>query len=642
MYDQLFQPIKIRGLELKNRIKLPGMAACVHDKGFVTDRMIDYLAARAAGGCGLITTEGTSIHAPTAPEGILNISEDKFIPGMKSLTDAIHANGSKACLMMLQDGISTFYLDPELPVFITSDKPEFGLEGATVEFIKEVVKAFGESAVRAVKAGFDAVEFHAAHGYGPHAFLSPAMNRRTDKYGGSPENRARFPLECIREIRANIPEDMPVFMRIGPYDDYAENGLTAEEVIQFCKWAKEAGVDALDVSRGNCWGHGSKYVVPPMDLPRGFNIENAARLKKETQMVVVGVGRINDPDQAERYIASGKVDMVDIGRAQLADPEFCNKAKEGRTDDIVRCIGCLAGCFDRCMHPDYPHITCLWNPAIGKEAEYTLKPAEKAKKILVVGGGVAGMEAAITLKNRGHNVILAEKDNELGGIFRLAGLAPRKEETLEAVKLRAKHVYKAGVDVRTGTAVTKEILDKLAPDEVVLATGGAPIMLKIPGGGRPNVVGYKSVLEDEVTPAGKIAIIGGGLVGIETAEYLHKKDGRNEITIIEMLRAVGKDLGATRAGYVMDALEEANIKCITKAKAAEVTDKALVVDIKDKKEEIPADYVVVAIGSRPAPQDELVAHCESKGIPVHLIGDAKDIGVALDAIAGAAEVGRQI
>jgi 2,4-dienoyl-CoA reductase-like NADH-dependent reductase (Old Yellow Enzyme family)/thioredoxin reductase len=642
MYDYLFSPIKVRGLELKNRIKLPGMAVCMHERGYVTQRMISFLAARAKGGCGLITTEATSIHAPTAPEDLLNISEDKYIPGMKRLTDAIHNAGSKACLMMVQDGISTFYVDPDLPVFIPSDKPEFGLEGASLDFIKEVVDAHGQSAARAVKAGFDAVELHAAHGYGLHGFLSPGMNKRTDEYGGTPENRARFALECIRAIRANIPDEMPIFVRIVPFDDHVENGLTAEEIIQFCNWAKEAGADALDVSRGNCWGHGAKYVVPPMDLPRGFNIDNAARIKKETGIITVGVGRINDPDQAESYLSEGKLDMVDIGRAQLADADFCIKAQEGRPEDIVRCVGCLIGCFDRCMNPDYPHITCLWNPAVGEEEAYAITKTETPKKVLVAGGGVAGMEAAITLNQRGHKVILAEKNAELGGLFLLAGIAPRKGETLEAVRSRTHHVEKAGVEIRTNTPITQELIDEIAPDVVVFAIGGTPIQLSIPGADRPNVYAYQDVLTDKVSLNGKIAVIGGGLVGIEVAEYIDSKDSSSRITIVEMLKAVGKELGGTRSGYVEEALEEAKIECLTKAKAIEITDQALIVEIKEEQQEIPVDAVVIAVGSRSAAIDELLAFCEGKGIPSFVIGDAQKIGVALDAIASAAEVAREI
>lgn len=640
MFDELFSPITVRGTQLKNRVKMPGAAVCLNDNGYVTKKMIAYQVARARGGCGLNTVEATSMHAGTAPASLVNISEEKYVPGLTELCQAVHEAGGKVNVQLDQGGISTFYVEPELPVFIPSDKPEFGLEGASLEFMAEIRDAFGESAARAVRCGFDTVEMHISHGYGLHAFLSGAMNKRTDEYGGSLENRARFPLECIRAVRAAIPDEMPIFLRIAPFDDDVEDGLSAEDVIQFCKWAKEAGADALDVSRGNCWGHGSKYIVPPMDLPRGYNVDNAARLKRETGMIVVGVGRINDPEQANGYIASGKVDMVDIGRAQMADPEFCNKAKEGRVEDIVRCIGCLEGCFDRCHNPDYEHTTCLWNPAMGEEEAYKLIPTENPKKVLVVGGGVAGMELAQTLHARGHRVILAEQDSELGGLFRLAGVAPRKEETLAAVRARAGQVLRSGVEVRLNTRVDAALIDSLAPDIVIFATGGTPISLQIPGIDSPRVVGYQEVLQGKVKPEGRIVVVGGGLVGVETAEYLY--NGTNEITIVEMGRNIAGDAGATRGGFIEEALEEKNIHCVTKAKAAQVTDSALVVELKKRTDEIPADYIVVAVGSTPIPQDELIAHCESKGIETYLTGDAKTIGFAIDAIADAAALARKI
>ncbi len=552
MFDNLFQPITIRGTEFRNRIKMPGSDVCLQDRGYVTDEMIDYQVARARGGCGLNTIEATSIHAPTAPEELGNISEDKFMPGFTKLCKAIHEAGGKCNIQLDQGGISTFYVDPALPVFIPSAKPEFGLEGASLEFMEEVKTAFADSAARAAACGFDAVELHLSHGYGLHGFLSGAMNRREDEYGGSLANRARYPLEVIQAVRKAIPDIMPVFLRIAPFDDYAENGLSAEDVIEFCKWAKEAGADALDVSRGNCWGHGSKYIVPPMDLPRGFNIENAARLKRETDMVVAGVGRINDPQQAEEYIASGKVDI----------------------------------------------------------------------------------------KGRGHTVILAEQDSELGGLFRLAGAAPGKQETLEAVRARAGHVVKAGVDIRLNAKVTPEALKEIMPDEVVLATGGSPIILNIPGADRPNVIGYKDILQDKVRPKGHIVVIGGGLVGIETAEYLC--DGENNLTVVEMAKAVAKEAGGTRSAFIEEMLDKKQITYITRATAVEIKENSLVIEKKSGLEEIPADYIIVAVGSRPVPQDELLTFCKENDIPAHLVGDALKVGVAIDAIADAAALARKI
>lgn len=642
MFDALFSPITIRGTTLKNRVKMPGAAVCLNDGGYVSDKMIAYQVARAKGGCGLNTVEATSMHIGTAPDSLINISEDKYMPKFKELCDAVHAAGGKVNVQLDQGGISTFYVQPELPVFIPSDKPEFGIEGASTEFMAEVRAGFADSAARAVKCGVDTIEMHLGHGYGLHGFLSGAMNKRTDEYGGSLENRARFPLECIRAVRSAIPEEMPIFLRIAPFDDEVENGMTLEDTIQFAKWAHEAGADALDVTRGNCWGHAANYMIPPMDLPRGFNVPNAAKLKAaDTGMVIVGVGRINDPEQANGYIADGLVDMVDMGRAQMADPEFCNKSKAGKVEDIVRCIGCLEGCFDRCHNPDYPHTSCLWNPALGEEVEYALTPAAEPKKVLIVGGGVAGMEMALTLNGRGHKVIIAEQDSELGGLFRLAGVAPRKEETIEAVRARAGHVMRSGVEVKLNTKVDEAVIDEVSPDVVVFATGGLPVTLPVSGADSAKVIGYKDILTGKVAkPGGKVVVVGGGLVGCEVAEYVAEA-GAN-VTIVEMGKAIAADAGATRAAFIEEAIDKANITCVTRAKVIEIGETGVTVEKRKGNEEIAADWVIMAVGSKPIPQVDLISYCESKGISAYLTGDAKKIGFAIDAIADAAELARKI
>lgn len=640
MFENLFKPITIRGTTFKNRVKMPGMAACMIDKGYVTDRFIAYHVARAKGGCGLNTLEATCVHAPTAPEALLKICDDSYMPGLTRLCDAVHAAGGKMSLQLDQGGISTFYVDSDLPVFIPSGKPEFGIEQASYEFMAEIRQAFADAAARAKKCGFDAVELHVGHGYALHAFLSPWMNKREDEYGGSPENRARYVLEVIRDVRAAVGEEMPIFMRIAPFDDLPYDGLTKEDVAQFCRWAKEAGVDALDVTRGNCWGYGSKYEIPPMDLPRGFNIENAAYLKQNTDLVVVGVGRINDPAQAEAYIADGLVDMVDIGRAQIADPEFCNKAQAGRVEDIVRCIGCLEGCFDRCMNEEYPHISCLMNPSVGKEEEYIFIPAAQSKKVLVVGGGVAGLEAAWVLKNRGHEVILAEKEAELGGNFKIAGVAPRKEEIIKAVESRAGQVERAGVEIRLNTTVTPELLAEIGADEVIVATGGKPIIIPIPGHDNANVYDYDQILREQVKPEGHVVVIGGGLFGAEAAEYLAAKG--YEVSIVEMTGELVGNAGATRAEFINDCIEEAGIHVYTNAKAKEIREKALIVEKRTGELEVAGDCFVMAVGAKPAPDADLVQWCEVNNVPCHVIGDAAKIDLAIEAIAAAAELARKI
>ncbi|ERI94657.1 putative NADH oxidase [Clostridiales bacterium oral taxon 876 str. F0540] len=643
-FNKLFSPIKIKGLELKNRVVFPAMGTKMptEDK-FVTQQIIDYHVARVVGGCGLNFTEVCSVYAPASPKKFLSIAEDKYIPGLKKLTDAIHEAGGKAGVQLWLGGLAVAS-DPEAMLIIPSDMPvpgtEYTMPGASMETIKASIKAFGDAARRAVEAGFDTVEFHAAHNYVPHSFLSPFFNRRNDEYGGSLENRARFSIECIKAIRENIPEDMPVFMRVDAQDDYLEGGLTIEDIIEFCKMAEEAGVDILDVSRGNFSSAAIKYEVPPIDLPRGFNVDNAARIKKETGMLTVAVGRINDPALAEDILESNKADMVVMGRAQLADPEFCNKAREGRVESIVKCVGCNQGCYDGFVSPDMPFITCMRNPALGREAEYALVKTDAPKKVLVAGGGLAGLEAAMILKSRGHNPIVCEASDSLGGQFVLAGAAPRKEEMKEAAVAMGRQAMEQGIEIKLNTPVTTELIEEIKPDEVIIAIGAAPMSLNIPGGNLSMVTNSHDVLSGKAKVSGKVVVIGGGLVGLEVAEYLHGK--AEAITVVEMLDKVAKDLGALRNICVMENLYAFGINTLTNAKCVEIKENAVVIEREGSLEELPCDSVVVAIGARSRGFEKISKFCEEKGIPCYAAGDAVRARRALNAVAEASEIARRI
>lgn len=643
-YNHVFSPIKVRGLEIRNRVVFPAMGTkMLNGDSYVTDQLIDYHVARAKGGNGLNFTEVCSVYSKSSPKNFLAISDDKYIPGMKKLVDAIHEAGGLAGVQLWLGGSAVLFGDPTAMVVVPSDfqaAPNYVIPGASIEIIKEAVEAFGTAAKRAVEAGFDTIEFHAGHNYTPHSFLSKAFNKRTDEYGGSLENRSRFLLECIEAIRNNIPEDMPLFMRIDAFDDYVEDGLTIEEVIEFCKLAKNAGVDVVDVSRGNFSSAAIKYEVPPVDLPRGFNVDNATRIKNETGLVTIAVGRINDPEQADEIIKDCKADMVVMGRAQLADPEFCNKAMRGEADSIIRCVGCNQGCYDGFSDKNVPFITCLRNPALGREKEYELRKTETPKKILIIGGGVSGLQAATTLKERGHIPVVCEASDSLGGQFVLAGAAPRKEE----MKLAAIHMgevcEKAGIEIRLSTKVTPEVIKDVNPDEVIVAVGSSPMKLNIPGSKLSNVTNSHDVLAGKAKVDGDVVVVGGGLVGLEVAEYLSGKVGK--ITVVEMLNEVAKDLGQLRKICVMENLYKEGITTITNAKCVEIKDKAVIIEREGTLEEVPCDSVVVSIGSRARDYNEISAYCNENNIPYHIIGDAVRARRALNCIKEAVDVAREI
>ncbi|WP_182111873.1 FAD-dependent oxidoreductase [Actinotalea sp. JY-7876] len=645
-YDHLLAPMTLRGLELRNRVVFPAMATgFVADGGHVSDQLIDYHVARAEGGCGLLITECCSVHTPSAPRNFLSIADDTYVAGLRRFTDAVHAAGARCAVQLWQGGMAAWGQDPAALELVTASglpTPGGQIPGSSVEKIAEVVQAWGEAAARAVAAGFDAVEFHCAHNYSPHSFLSPALNQRTDEYGGSFENRARYPLECIRAIRASIPDDMPLLMRIDALDDELPGGLTRDDVIAFCRLAQEAGVDVLDVSRGNIVTSAIKYEVPPIDLERGFNVENAAAIRRGTGMPTIAVGRINHPAQGDDIIASGMADMVVVGRGQIADPDFCRKAAEGRAEDIVMCVACNQGCFDRFVLGQ--PITCLRNPRVGREGEGTLQVTGRPRRVLVAGGGVAGIEAALVLQERGHRPVLCEASGALGGQFELAGHAPRKGEMRDAAVSRGEQAVRAGVEVRLSTPVTPALIDEVAPDAVVVATGAVPRALPVPVEDGANLTDAFAVLRGEA-PAVRsgvrsAVVIGGGLVGLEAAEHLAEQGVA--VTVVETAEAVGGDLGQLRRICVMEAVAREGITVVTDATCARVTAAGVVVESDGELGEIAADLVVAAVGSVPVDHSALVEHCAARGIECHVVGDAVSARRAIDAIAEAYEVARAL
>lgn len=641
MYEHLLAPIQLRGLELRNRVVYPAMGTkmATVDKE-VTEQLIQYHLARVQGGCGLNILEVASVYAPASPAKFVSVAEDRFVPMLTRFNEVLHEAGGKTAVQLWLGGVAVAS-DPTARIMVPSPLPlsaEYTVPAMTLDDIEATIEAFGAAAARCVRAGFDTLEFHAAHGYTPHMFLSGALNRRTDEYGGSLENRSRYLLRIIEAIRANVPDEMPLFMRVDAKDDYLEGGLTTEEIIQFCKWAGDAGIDVLDVSRGNLFGAGLKYEVPSIDLPRGFNVANAARVKRETGMTTMAVGRINRADQADEILAQGMADLIVMGRAQIADPEFVNKVSAGREDDVIYCIGCNQGCFDGFVSPDMPHITCLRNPMVGLEAEAKLNPTDDPKTVYIAGGGVAGIEAATILHRRGHHPVLFESTNQLGGQFLLAGMAPRKAEMREAAIAMGKTLIKEGVEVRLQDRLTPDRLE--GADALIIATGATPILPTFPGRDLPGVFDSHDVLSQTVFPTGRVVIIGGGLVGLEVAEYLAEKV--ESISLLEMMGAVGEDIGQIRKISVLEQLGASGVTMITDATCEEITPTAVVYRKDGELSELPYDTVVMAVGARSRNTAPLADRAAELGIPCFIIGDAKQARRAIQAIAEATEVALQL
>lgn len=621
-FDKLLSPIKIRGLELKNRIIMTGMGTKMNDQSAVTDMLVNYHAARAAGGVALNTLEVCSVDAASAPKNFVSIAEDRLMPGHKKLTDAIHANGGKANIQLWQGALAVGS-DPDAEIIFIND--------VSTERIMEIIENYGKAAKRAVDCGYDVVELHAAHNYLPHMFLSGGMNFRDDEWGGSLENRMRFPLMVIESIRRNIPEDMPMFMRVDCFDDYLPGGLTIEEVIEFCKRAGKAGVDVLDISRGNFMVTDALiYETPPMDLPHFYNVAATERIRRETGMLAMPTGRFNFPDMAEQVLEEDKADLVVMARAQIADPQFVNKLRAGKLSNIKYCIGCNQGCHSYFLNPEKPHISCLRNPAVGEEAKYIIRKTEEPKKILILGGGMAGLEAADLLHDMGHTPVIYEESDHLGGQFLLAGKAPRKADIERAVTLFGQNAIDLGVEIHMNTKATADTIKAEKPDAVIVAIGSSAVIPPIPGADKKNVLNARDVMAGTEIPVGKTVIVGGGLVGIECAEYLAVR-GHN-VTIIEMRDEALTELDEMRKIGTRLAMEKEDITIQLNAKCKEVLDGKVIVDVLSEEKEFDADNVLMAVGARPRSSEELIAACDELGIPYYVVGDAKKAGFALDAV----------
>ena len=465
--------------------------------------------------------------------------------------------------------------------------------------------------------------------------MSKTCNKRTDEFGGSFENRIKFPLMVIENVRKKVGADFPIIYRISG-SEFCEDGLTVEDVIEFAKLAEKAGIDALHVSAGTT--QTLEYVVPPIDFKPGFNVDNASKIKKHINIPVITVGRINDPILAEKILDDNKADFVAIGRAQLADPEFSNKARENRFDEIVRCIGCNQGCFDMYLVPNQD-ISCLRNPACSREREYEIVPCKNPKKVLVIGGGPGGVETSKILKLRGHDVTLCEKTNSLGVQLKTAGLAPRKEEFALTADNMEVNLRKIGVKILKLTEVDEKFIKEFNPDEVVIATGATQLIPPIPGIDNKNVKFAWDVLKGESSVGKNVVVVGGGLVGLEVAETLAEEN--KNVTVVEMMGRVGNGIGWLRGICVNKNIYKLGINTLTNTKCLEIKENSIKVENDGKIKELEnIDSVVIAIGSKS--NNSLTDIVKEMGKPYYVIGDAVKPRRALDAIWEGAEIARKI
>lgn len=633
-YTTAFSSGKIGNVTLKNRFILAPMGSgMAGDDESISPEFIRFHVARAKGGVGMNTVEYTSIHPTTAMPRHSALYDDRFIPGMRQLTDAVHEAGGKISVQLWHAGRQMSSSSSKKPIIAPSAIPNVVYREMPVEMdremINEIVNAFGDAALRAKQAGFDMVELHGASGYLINQFMSPYSNTRQDEYGGSTGNRARFSVEIIRNIKQKAGQDFPVSYRLTA-DEFVPGGLKIDEMVKVAPMLEQAGADVLHVTSGIF--ETVHHTIAPIEIAPGFNSDNTYAIKQAVNIPVILVGRINDPEVAERILSANKADFIALGRTLIADPEFCIKAETGRTDEIIKCIACNQSCVGG-QRPD-PELAghngpvCLHNPVTGREWRFTDAPAEQPKKVLVVGGGAAGLSAAAHLQERGHQVVLCEKSGMLGGQFYTAGRAPSKGEMSEAALHLGRTAARSGVDIRLNTEVGPELIESLRPDEVVVATGSLPFIPSIPRSAASDVAVAHEVLRGAGTGQ-RVVIIGGGLVGMETAELLTAQG--KEVIIVEMLDEVAKELVHSRRIYALKFIQDHDILVYTGAKCTAIGDTDVTIDIEGASVMISnIDTVVMATGSKS--YEPLAGHLKELGIPYHVIGDALSPRKAVDAI----------
>jgi 2,4-dienoyl-CoA reductase-like NADH-dependent reductase (Old Yellow Enzyme family)/thioredoxin reductase len=655
-FKLLFSPFSIKGLELKNRIVMPPMTTnFAAEDGGVTDKMVDYYEARARGGAGYIVVEAACIE----PAGKLmafspGIWDDDKVTGFKRIVEACHKHGAKVALQIAHAGRQTtpmFTGEPTKGVSPLADPltGELPIE-LTTDDIHDLLGKFEDAARRAVKAGFDAVEIHIAHGFLLAQFLSPHFNRRTDEYGGSITGRIKFPLEVITGVRKVVGKDYPLQCRLN-LEEAVPGGRKLPETLLLLPVLQDAGIDCFHFTTSVY----SDLIYAPRLPQWASNIANmgtplacythlAKQAKAVLRVPVIAANRIKDPLTAEMVLREGRCDLVSMGRALIADPELPSKAKSGAIADINPCIGCNEGCVQRLNFAS--PITCTVNPSAGREKELEVKPAEVKKKVLVAGGGPGGMAAARVAALRGHDVTLYEKADRLGGQLNLACMPPTKQELAETVIWLSRQVKQAGVKVKLDTELTLAEIEKRKPGVLILATGAGPTHVDIKGASGANVVTAWDILSGktwvpfrlDLSPA-KVVVVGGGELGAEVADLL--AEGNKAVTIVASTEDITLEVNTMLRPALMSRLAFNGVRIITEARVKEITEDSVIYEKDGCAETISGlDAVVLAVGVKPS--TDLAEEVKGKVAELHIIGDAKEQRKALDAIAEGFSVGMDI
>ena len=620
MENMILQPIVVGGQTFKNRIMFPPLTTGYEKNGMISEQDMGFYTRLAKGGVGYIVMGDVAPINSFSPTP--KLFDDSQIPAFKALADSVHAYGTKLGVQLFHpeydvDAINSLFMQKkfdEMRQRLHHDMMFFTDE-VSEEMLMAIIDKMCACAVRAQKAGVDVIQIHGDRLNG--CLCSTRMNHRTDKFGGSLENRVRFARMLTRAIRKAVP-DMVIDYKLSIVTPQrGKGGIDEADAVQFAQWLVEDGVDMLHVAQANHTGNMAD-TIPPMGVqPYGFFVKIAGDIKKAVNVPVSAVGRIVDAEMAERVIESGMADMVAMGRPLLADPDWGTKIAAGKACDIRRCISCNKGCTDAIQNRQF--LSCVLNAENGYENTRSIQPAAQKKKIAVLGGGPAGLEAARVAALRGHDVTLFEKTTSLGGQLNIACVPPRKEEMRRAAQDLIHAVCNAGVHLCMGQTRTAEQLKDAGFEAVINAVGAHSAAPRIPGIDSVNVADAWRVLAGEQQVYGTVAVIGGGMVGCETAEYLAARGCK--VSVIEMMDKIAAGESTTILPTLLENYKTYGVEQYPSHKVKEFRMDAVVCENKDGAEvTIPCDYIVLAMGARSNEFD--AAALEAANIPVYSIGDA--------------------
>ena len=620
-FQKLFEPIDLGPVRLKNRIVMPAMFTKYATAfGEMTQEYIDFYVERAKNGVGLIVVENTCVDWPAGKvaSNPLRLDDEKFIQGLHDLAEAVHPYGTKLATNLQHAGRQSNPIHTEGQELVSASSVACKSTGGhiphalTLPEVEEIVEKFAQAVRRTAAAGFDIAQLHGAHGYLISQFLSPFTNKRSDKYGGSFENRLRFPREIVARARELVGKDFPIELRLSG-DELLEEGYNLKDGISIARAMVEGGITSVSVSAGI-------YEVPTacfptMSMPRAVWEEIGAAFKQALDVPVTLVGKLDDPFDAVRVLEEGKADLVAIGRQHLADPEWARKVAEGRVDDIRPCIHCNEGCAGN-LGKDW-RVGCDVNPAVGHEVAYAIEEAPKRKKVLVAGGGPAGMEAARVAALRGHHVVLFEKSDQLGGLLNYAGVPDFKDDIRRYRRYLLGQLKKQWVETRLGQEVTPALVQEYNPDVVIVATGAQPKANAIPTAPGAKVLQAVEVLGAPIPEGRSAVVIGGGRVGVEVAMYLAEKG--KKVAIVEMLPDWACDTAGVNKVEMIEKLEALEVPVLTNTTAKAIRTGGVEVVTNGEGKVLEADFVVTALGFAPDPT--LAQELEGIVPELYCIGD---------------------